>query len=351
MSDEDKKVLDARAAAIRAVAEKVAAESKAKVAAAESLKPIGMFDEKMRKSLWPTISDLVPKMPIPEPNTPLGFMGYYWRLVKLLGKEVWRSRGAEMLSLLAFTMLSLIVGYSFGDHTAGFTFKVSAVVDACWLTLFGIGHLARAPWLIYREPQKASDYHWGWGVLGAFILLLMAGELVAVGVGGYSRIQQRAYTVVMEIKPPLAPSTELSTVKPLMVSAEPLLSVSMDTSDLPPDDMTPADRHVLTFRVSNLGEQPTGLTDTRLYLSDNNVGLGPDWSYNWGTTTITNDKAWPIEMYTTGPQHIYRGKPWVFSYAIPVDSSSTKTIKGKLEIYYGGLEPLRYSFTVDKVKQ
>ena len=79
---------------------------------------------------------------------------------------------------------TVLVSWRVGDATATRSFEIALVANAIWLGLYALFHLIRSPWLLHHDQgvrDSARDRHWGWGIFGASVVLLMIAGAVAGG--------------------------------------------------------------------------------------------------------------------------------------------------------------------------
>jgi hypothetical protein len=149
------------------------------------------------------------------------FGPYYWTFTKHFGKEVWRSWRTEVLSSVGISTLVFFVSWQGRDTAALLSFEIALIANAGWLALFGAGHLVRAPWLIHRDPQTASNLSWLWGVFGIFFTALM---VVGIFIGGfwlYANIQSQMPAIYFP-----APTDKDAEITQLKQKVEKVQSVS-----------------------------------------------------------------------------------------------------------------------------
>jgi hypothetical protein len=123
-----------------------------------------------------------------------GFFAYYWTCIRHFGKEVWRTGRTEIFSSLGVSTIVFLISWLGRDASAGLAFKIAVVANACWLALFALGHVVRAPWLMHHDSEinrTATSLHWGWGIFGASVLVSMIGGAAAGGVWLYATTQPR----------------------------------------------------------------------------------------------------------------------------------------------------------------
>lgn len=93
--------------------------------------------------------------------------------------------------------------------------EIALIANAVWLSLFAIGHIARAPWLIHRDSDIASaadNRHWGWGVFGISVLVAMLLGAVAGGIALYASRQPGSLSV--KFPPPTSPTINITKISP-----------------------------------------------------------------------------------------------------------------------------------------
>lgn len=143
--------------------------------------------------------------PTPEGAPPKAHL-YYWRICKRFGAECYHTWRTELLASFIVSIGTYFVSKG-EDPSAWRNFRVALISIGFTLAAFALGHLVRTPWLVHRVTIGAeeSNEHWGFGVLGAVVLVGVLGG------GAWYWRQQIAIT-----PPPVAqPITEQS--KPPLV--------------------------------------------------------------------------------------------------------------------------------------
>jgi hypothetical protein len=111
------------------------------------------------------------------------FISYYWIFIKHLGRRVWDTRGRELMSALLLAAVTFVVSWIFKLADALTAFQIAILSLVGWLSIFALGHLIHNPVALHDNAAraKAEKEHWGFGVLGIVIVVLIAGSISAIG--------------------------------------------------------------------------------------------------------------------------------------------------------------------------
>ena len=137
----------------------------------------------------------------------------YWRIcTKHFGKQVWADKGKELISAFIFSITVCVVSLIFGDLDASRAFEIAVVALAGWLAVYALGHLIRTPWLVHQDANngKLVEEHWGFGILGMAIVVLIVMGLVALGIVFY---RPQALRISFPSADPGAKNAEIAQLK------------------------------------------------------------------------------------------------------------------------------------------
>jgi hypothetical protein len=110
-------------------------------------------------------------------------MLYYWVFSKHLGSRVWETRGRELISALLLAIVTFFVSMIFRQVDSLTALEIAVLALVGWLCVFALGHVAHTPVILCdnNAHAKARSQHWGFGVLGLVILIIVASSVTAFG--------------------------------------------------------------------------------------------------------------------------------------------------------------------------
>jgi len=140
---------------------------------------------------------------------------YYWALCKKVGQQARDLWWKELLTATVISGVSYVwILLTDSDPNAWKNFRIVLISIVITFGLFGIGHIVRAPWLIHSRNanvQKESDGHWGFGILGAGVMIgiLVGAAYLTVNVWSIRKI-----SVYIGVPAPSAPQIVQSRIVP-----------------------------------------------------------------------------------------------------------------------------------------
>jgi hypothetical protein len=104
---------------------------------------------------------------------------YWWRLLKTLGREVYRTWRQELLASVLISVVAFLITRR-TDPEAWKNFEVALVAAAVVLVLFACFHFLRAPWLSHVQiAQGGQPIHGIFGLVGMItVVVLLAAPIV-----------------------------------------------------------------------------------------------------------------------------------------------------------------------------
>ena len=122
--------------------------------------------EPMRATVWG-------RRPHLQRNSTPRWLSYYWRLIKCMGRESYRTWRQEMFAGALIAVVGFFIVWFRGDPFAEENLQIILLATAIGLGLMGLWHLIRAPWVLQKRTfsNQGEDDPWGWGIFGILIIV------------------------------------------------------------------------------------------------------------------------------------------------------------------------------------
>jgi hypothetical protein len=273
------------------------------------------------------------------------------------------------MSALILSLVTGIVSWALHQDDYLRASEIAMVSLVGWLAIFAFGHLIRTPWLVHRSIGVEMETHWGFGIMGIAIAMLMVAGFLAVGLWFYQEREPRLFLASADFGAKDAQIKELQRKlvepKPTKSFADVYLLLYYGNSKLNGQTIRvaangltsngqPVPNGQLTFQLSefhfkNDSSQISGAVSTRLYLSRKVSSTLAPWE-----NTPSDERGFPSAFYAGGGIPIYINAHETWNW-VPFAGAIGKlgpddVVSAKLKVFYGAENPVVANFLIRRDK-